>query len=68
MKISSEQASVWLNLAGQLVQIGSGPVGTIVAALNGGGIATDADALAELDERHAQYLVRIARAKHDGGA
>jgi len=58
--MNANEAIVWVEVAGKAYKIGVGVIESILAALRSAGVEADQ---ARLDEIHADYTARIARAE-----
>lgn len=64
MNIDPNNALVWVQVGGQMVQVAMGAWASIRGVLAAAG--TPEEVLAEVDERHADYVQRIAAAQRRG--
>jgi len=60
MKVNANDVVVWIGVGEKLFRVGAGVYDSVMSALRSAGVEADQR---QLDEIHADYQARIARAK-----
>jgi len=59
MNVNANEVMIWIEVGEKLIRLGVGTYASVMAALQAAGIQADQE---RLDEIHADYQARIARA------